>query len=412
MGVTKYYDKLDEKWYLRVYEQKQSKTFKHIRVQRRRTKIPLEDMERAKKLEIEFKIELAELVARQEGQGCSWGELVDKWEIYYRLYPTARMTDETIRDHIARVRNYTSSWMKMPCKEIEVGEADEVFRRLRAKGASQRLMSNVKGSISKIYKWGMERKYIVGKDYPPVHGLDVTTREELKEEKMPEVLKKGEIELLLERAKATKNLWYPIWKFDLYSGLRAQELNGLRKEDIDLIDPGEVKELEKKKPKNEINYGVISVKRQWCKGLKRCRGLKGKYWRTVPINSALYWWLVDYLPTANYGSDEHGNRVFERIHGWDRGDQARIFKMFCMSEGLKPVKFHTLRACWATQTLRSGATAAELMDMGGWRDYDTMMRYIRLAGIETAGATEGLDFEKKRVDPLVLPENVVSLFGK
>jgi len=33
------------------------------------------------------------------------------------------------------------------------------------------------------------------------------------------------------------------------------------------------------------------------------------------------------------------------------------------------------------------------MKIGGWKDYKTMMIYVRLAGIEEAGATQGLKFE-------------------
>ena len=69
MAVTKYYDKLDGKWYWRVYWQKQSKLFKHIRPQRKRTKIPLEKEKWARDLEVKFKIERAELVAREESKG-------------------------------------------------------------------------------------------------------------------------------------------------------------------------------------------------------------------------------------------------------------------------------------------------------------------------------------------------------
>jgi len=145
--------------------------------------------------------------------------------------------------------------------------------------------------------------------------------------------------------------------------------------------------------KGKINYGHIKTKRQWNAGLKRFSGLKGKYWRSIPINSTLYWWLIKYLPTANFGSDKYGKRVFQQFRDFDNGEQAKVLRAFCADENLKSIKFHTLRACWATQALRSGIPATDLMMMGGWRDYKTMMIYIRLAGLECVGATEGLNFE-------------------
>ncbi|RYZ76976.1 MAG: hypothetical protein EOP05_03400 [Proteobacteria bacterium] len=66
------------------------------------------------------------------------------------------------------------------------------------------------------------------------------------------------------------------------------------------------------------------------------------------------------------------------------------------------VCFHALRACWATQLLNTGLEASKVMKMGGWSDWETMMRYIRLAGIEIAGATDKLKFERNERPSRVL----------
>ena len=51
--------------------------------------------------------------------------------------------------------------------------------------------------------------------------------------------------------------------------------------------------------------------------------------------------------------------------------------------------FHTLRACFATHLLASGAEPAKVMKIGGWKDLKTFEIYIRLAGVDISGVTEG-----------------------
>ena len=66
--------------------------------------------------------------------------------------------------------------------------------------------------------------------------------------------------------------------------------------------------------------------------------------------------------------------------------------MFCKEVGIPSVRFHTLRACFATHLISRGVPSATVMKICGWRELKTAERYIRLAGINERGATEGLEF--------------------
>jgi len=79
------------------------------------------------------------------------------------------------------------------------------------------------------------------------------------------------------------------------------------------------------------------------------------------------------------------NFVLPRMQDWDTGRQAEILRMFLSSIGLPRIRFHDLRASWATMLLGRGAEPAKVMKLGGWKDLKTMMIYLRKAGIDTRG---------------------------
>jgi integrase len=102
-----------------------------------------------------------------------------------------------------------------------------------------------------------------------------------------------------------------------------------------------------------------------------------------------------------------GDFLFPRAWEWDKGAQAVILRGFCQANKLPSVKFHTLRACFATQLISTGIPATVVMKICGWKDMKTMQRYIRLAGIDEGGATEVLRFIPTEE---AVMEKVVSMF--
>lgn len=84
--------------------------------------------------------------------------------------------------------------------------------------------------------------------------------------------------------------------------------------------------------------------------------------------------------------------VLPRIDAWDMNEQARVLRVFLKEINLPSVRFHDLRASWATVMLSKGIEPIKVMSMGGWRDLKTMQIYIRKSGINIQGITSNLNF--------------------
>jgi integrase len=224
-----------------------------------------------------------------------------------------------------------------------------------------------------------------------------------REEKRPEILTREEIRDLLKKAREQKHPWYPIWVSAVLTGCRSGELHQLKVEDLEMISREQAID-EDRKPAERKRYGLLRIRRSWNRRMRTTGPTKAGYWRTVPISSEFYWFLVHDLQVEK---KKPGDFLLPRHWEWDKGYQARILRMFCIGNGLPSIKFHALRACFATQLISTGIPATVVMKICGWRDMKTMQRYIRLAGVDEAGATEVLRFIPTEE---AVMEKVVSLF--
>lgn len=93
---------------------------------------------------------------------------------------------------------------------------------------------------------------------------------------------------------------------------------------------------------------------------------------------------------------------FRELIGGIRGEQARDLRMFLLGLGLSRIRFHDLRATWATIMLSAGVVPVKVMDMGGWKDLKTMLLYIRKAGVDISGISS-------RHNPIYISDNIISL---
>lgn len=72
--------------------------------------------------------------------------------------------------------------------------------------------------------------------------------------------------------------------------------------------------------------------------------------------------------------------MLPRIDKWEKGEQAREFRMFLEGLGLPRIRFHALRVSCVTVMLSNGIEPIKVMAMEGWKGLKTMQFYIRNSG--------------------------------
>ena len=364
-----------------VYVNVKSSVDPLIRVQRRKRNI--ETYKEAVKEETRiYKKALIELGAKEEKES-TWGRIIELW--YYDQVNNdldQRYSNKyTLSDYYKMLERYTRSWLKKDVREITRGDGRKVLDNLLKAGRSKSYISKVKNTINLVFQWGIDHGHIRDVFVSPVRGVKVHKRED----KFPEILTLVEIRQFLFEAKKQNHEWYSIWAMALLTGMRNGELFCLEWNDVD------------------FEKNLIRVSKSYNKRAKEVKTTKAGYWRNVPISPELHQLLISLKPQT--GLNKH---VLPRLKYWERGEQATPLRRFLESVGLPSVKFHTLRACFATQLLADGVEMSKVMKIGGWRDIKTMQIYMRLAGVDEKGATDGLRFLPS--DDAVMGR-VVNLFG-
>ena len=185
-------------------------------------------------------------------------------------------------------------------------------------------------------------------------------------DKAKSVLTEGQVKLFLNQAKSIGWHWYPHCAMAVYTGMRNGELYALTWDKVNL------KERQ------------IVVNCSW-NNKAGFKDTKSGHDRIVEI-------AVNLLPVMQELKLVSGSShfVLPRSREWDVGDQARQLRQFLLGIGLPEIRFHDLRATWATLMLSKGVPPIQVMKMGGWKDIKTMMIYSRMAGIDIKGITDCL----------------------
>ena len=77
-----------------------------------------------------------------------------------------------------------------------------------------------------------------------------------------------------------------------------------------------------------------------------------------------------------------GKRIHQSSTAWGLAKQRA---------GIEDFRFHDLRHTWASWHVQSGTSLPELMELGGWKSYEMVLRYAHLAPeklISVAGRIE------------------------
>jgi integrase len=291
------------------------------------------------------------------------GKVVPKWielvEDYRKASIDKGMTLKTVDNYYVCLAAHTFD--RWGDKYIDRITTDEVRNLIKEKVGhrSPSHQKNVLKFIRGAFKYAQECGHI---HRNPVPEMKFRTGDKIRK-----ALTEDQVRTLLDKAKEYRWEWYPHVAMALYTGMRNGELYSVTWNKINFVDRN------------------ILVDSSWNKkdGFKSTKTGND---RIIEIAPNLMNILLD-LKTQNPDS----NFVLPRISQWDEGYQASALRMFLIGLGLPSIRFHDLRATWATIMLSKGIQPAKVMVMGGWNDIKTLMIYLRKAGIDIKGITDCLN---------------------
>ncbi len=325
----------------------------------------IENLAMAEKEQIRLKKDCDRELSQIESRGILFGDLLTEWHSHSlkTKVQSGERSLMTQNDYKAGVVKWLKGYLNKPAAEINSLVLYEVFESMKKANICFGHRKKFKQILNGIFNFGIQSGILKSIHRSPTY--DISMGREV--EKKPEILSLTEIQKLIEMAYDQNHQWKRVWSTALLTGMRSGEILALHKNDVDFENK------------------LINVNKSHNSRLKTYKSTKAGYWRQIPISEDLVKILKEQF-LINADSDY----VFEKFTGWEKGDQARILRAFCFINGLPSIKFHTLRACFATQMLRSGVEPAKVMKIGGWKELKTMQRYVRLAGIDVMGATEAI----------------------
>lgn len=297
--------------------------------------------------------------------------IVPKWSTLLQEYPKAclekGMTSKTVENYSVCLKAHTlETWGERLVNTITTEEIRALIKA-RVGDRAPSHQKNVLKFIRGVFKYALELG-VINRD--PTPDMKFRTGDKIKR-----VLTEDQTKTLLEKAKSFHWEWYPHVTMALYTGMRNGELYALTWDKVNL------------------NERKLLVDSSWNKkdGFKCTKSGNDRIVEIAPS-------LLPLLQELKLKSGD-SHFVLPRISQWDDGQQAMVLRMFLIGLGLPVVRFHDLRATWATLLLGKGVEPAKVMIMGGWNDLKTMMVYMRKAGIDIRGITDCLRLHNPSREP-------------
>ena len=325
------------------------------RVSISRRRVGLKSKSEAKKCYNELVIAVEEAIKRKTYP--TWPELLKQY--VESMGVEGVLSKDTIykRDKVLQ-RHTLPDWQDRRVDQITRQDITELLAARMGSNAESHRKFFLKG-VRSVFQFAVDNR-LVDRNPTPNPKFKVG-------DKIRSFLNQDQILTLLRRSRELDWEWYPHYAVALYTGLRNGELYALAWDDVDL------------------EHRRIRVTSSW----NRINGLKSTKSgddRIVEIPNPLLPILRE-LKLNSGGSDF----VLPRLYHWEQGEQAKHLRLFLKSIGLPEVRFHDLRASWATLLLSRGVPPSKVMTMGGWQNMNTMMIYMRKAGIDIKDSTKCLD---------------------
>jgi len=216
------------------------------------------------------------------------------------------------------------------------------------RGVSPKRLSNILVPLRACLRWH-HRMGSLARDPAPWFDAPARAADERR------ILTPAQIEALLAQLPATHR---PMIAFAAYTGVRAGELRALTWADVDL------------------SARTARIDKTYYRDRPQ-RSTKSGHDRTVPLPPHLLTLLAEWresCPPSPVGLCFPGPRG--RPLDLDTF-RARVFKPALVRAGLPAsTRIHDLRHTSASLYLQSGATVREVMDIHGWRQMQTALRYL------------------------------------
>ena len=175
----------------------------------------------------------------------------------------------------------------------------------------------------------------------------------------------------LQYVSNTSPYWRSALTLAILTGLRAGELYALRWDEVDL---------------EERLIRVTSAYNHKTRTYNPYP--KNRRLRYVPVNDTLEGVLRGLMSLPV----DTGGYVLPRNWAFDAGVQSKTVGAYCRESGVPVIRFHDLRAIYASTLLKGGVSLIHVMQVCGWSQLSTAQRYLRLSGKEVVGLTDTISF--------------------